>query len=130
MADIGINYDAYTQPSSVGVELSLSFAGATLQASVANIDDFIIRLTPAGNVSEEILSGVAWPIAQLLGATLPPLAKSLVDGVHFDVVTVAPFTHEIAGEAVSITPSNLSLANYNGLLMVQGAVSVSLQTAS
>jgi hypothetical protein len=125
MSDIGLSYDASTQPSSVDVTFGLSFSGTTLRASVKDVEAFIIRLTPSGNVSELILSGIAWPLAQFLGAILPPMASSLIDGITFDVVSISPLKQNIAGHDFTISLGNLGFSNHNGMLMVNGSVNIS-----
>jgi hypothetical protein len=124
MSDIGLSYDATTQPSHLGVRLGLSFSNTTLRATVKDIDNFIVRLTPSGNVSEQILSGVAWPLAQFLGTVLPSMTKSLISGYSFDPMTITPSAVTIEGETLTFTPQNLSLSGYNGMLMVQGSINV------
>ena len=86
MADIGINYDAQVQPSPIRIQLGLSFDNTTLKAKVTWMDPFVIVLKPSGNVAEIIMSGIVYPLAQTLGATLPPLARSLFDGFSLDVL--------------------------------------------
>lgn len=125
MSEIGINYDAVTQPSRVGVRFRLSFDNAKLRATVRDIDSFIIRLTPSGNISEQILSGVAWPLAQMLGALLPQMANQIIGGQSFDVMEITPSTHEVVGDQVTVSPGDLSLSNYRGMLMVQGTLNIS-----
>lgn len=124
MADIGINYDAKVQPSPVRVQLGLSFDNTTLKAKVAGIDPFVIVLKPTGNVAEVIMSGIVYPLAQTLGVTLPPLARSLFDGYSLDVLTIDPSTQTIMGEQITVSPSKMSISNHNGMLMVQSAVDI------
>jgi len=124
MSDIGINYDASTTPSTIGVSFGLSFSNTTLRGTVRDIDNFVINVKPSGNVSEQILSGVAWPIAQTLGAVLPSLGKGLISGYSFDFLTISPSTQNIDGEPLTISVSGMSLSNYQGMLLVQGGVQV------
>lgn len=125
MADIGISYSAHTEPGRVGAQFGMQFAGTTLRATIRSVDNFIIVLTPSGNVGEEILSGVAYPIAQTLGLALPSLARGLINGHSFDVTTIGPSTKTIAGENLTISVSDLNVSNFNGMLLVQGGVNVS-----
>lgn len=124
MSDIGISYNATTEPSAVGAKFSLSFSGTTLRAGVAQINNFIISLTPSGNISEAILSGVAWPIAQALGAALPSLARNLIDGYSFSVMSISPSRYTLEGDEITVSPGDLSLSNYGDMLMVQGNLDV------
>ncbi|NEW06831.1 hypothetical protein GK047_12500 [Paenibacillus sp. SYP-B3998] len=124
MSEIGLNYSASTQPSDVGADIGLSFQDTTLVATIEHIDNFIISLTPSGGVSEQIVSGVAWPLAQLLGAVLPPLATSLFAGFHFPLITISPTTQKVDGEELQITPGQLQLVNFNNMLLIQGNVDI------
>ncbi len=124
MADIGLNYTADTRPPQVGVRFGLSFNNTTLRATVRGIDNFVIMLTPSGNIAETIVSGIGWPLAQTIGAILPQLGKDLINGISFDVVTISPTQQQVADEQITIIPSNLSLSNAGGMLMVQGQIEV------
>lgn len=124
MSEIGFSYEAKTQPSKIGAKLKLKFANTTLRGVIEQIEPFVITLTPSGNVSEAILSGVAWPLAQTLGVILPPIAKELINGYRFDLVTISATTQTIEGETLTIKPSQLHLSNHKGMLMVQGAINI------
>lgn len=124
MSEIGLSYDTNTIPSSIGVVFGLSFSSTTLKATVNSIDNFIITLAPSGNISEQILSGVAWPLAQTLGAILPPMAKNLIYGYSFDVVTVSSSSYSVEGEPLTVNPSNLNLSSHNGMLLLQGDLNI------
>ena len=126
MADLGLSYRAWTEPSPIGVNFSLSMSHTILRATIRDIDSFILRLEPSGNVSEEILSGIAWPVAQTMAAAAPSLLKdSLLKGKTFDAFTLSATTLTVEGEHVMVTPGNLSVSNFNGMLMVQGTLNVS-----
>jgi hypothetical protein len=124
MADVGINYSAQTEPGRVNAQVGIQFIGTTLRATIRAVDNFIIKLTPSGNVSEQILSGAAWPIAQTLGVALPPLAHDLIVGYSFDITTISPMTQSVEGETVTIAISNLNVSNFNGMLLLRGKVGV------
>lgn len=125
MPDIGINYSAETQPARVNAQLGIQFIGTTLRATIRSMENFIIKLTPSGNVPEQILSGAAYPIAQTLGVALPPLASGLIVGQAFDITTISPMNQNIEGETVTIAMSDLHVSNFNGMLLLKGKVGVS-----
>jgi hypothetical protein len=124
MADIGISYSAQTSPSRVNAQLGIQFVGATLRVTIRNADNFAIKLTPSGNISEQILSGAAWPIAQTLGVALPPLAHNLIVGHSFDITTIDPMHQTVEGETVTVAVSDLHVSNFNGMLLIKGKVGV------
>ena len=124
MSDVGINYDATVKPSPVRTRLSLGFSNTTLQARVASIDPFIMELKPSGNIVEEVVSTVAYPLAQSLGVILPLSARSLIEGFTLDVLTIEPSTQTIMGEQVTVGPGNIRISNNNGMLMVLAQVKI------
>lgn len=125
MSDIGISYKATVTPSNLGVKFGLGFSGATLRATVKSTDTFTLLLQPTGNISEEILSTVAYPTAQTLTFMLTPLIDSLIKGTTFDVLTVLPSSVNIMGEQVTVAPvGDLQMSTQNGMLMVTGSLKV------
>ncbi len=125
MSEIGLDYDGDTSPSRVDARIRLSFAGTKLRGTLERVDDFIVTLRPTGNVSEAIMSGIAYPLAQTMGAILPPLIKQAFYGYSFDVMTVSASSETVEGERITVTPSNISLSNHNDMLMVRGSIQVS-----
>jgi putative lipoic acid-binding regulatory protein len=64
-----------------------------------------VLLVPAGNVGETILSGIAFPMANLLGQILPGEMKKAMTGHVVEVLTVAAQTITLpGGERVTFTP--------------------------
>lgn len=124
MAEFDLDYKATPEPDPLTGTVGVTLENTTVKATIMSVDDFIIRLTPSGNVSGKILSGVAYPLAELLAVSLPTLTTSLIDGVSFDLFTIEPITQNVQGEQITITPANLSLATYNGMLLVQGSISI------
>jgi len=124
MSDIGISYSATTQPNPLGVRFGLSFDNTTLNAVVQDVDPLIVTLVPSGNVGEQILSGVAWPLAQTLGLILPTTIKGLFTGFSFPVLSVSPAQETVLGETLTVTPSRMSLSSMGDHLMVQASLDV------
>jgi hypothetical protein len=124
MASIGLNYNVHTSPSSVNAYLGFSFSGATLKATINSVDDFIVTLTPTGNVASEILSGIVYPVASLLGVALPPLGKSIIYGYSFDAMTISNGSVNVQGNQVNIAPCNLNMGTYGDMVMITGDVNV------
>lgn len=124
MSEIGISYDAATQPPQVTARVGLRFENTTLVASIQDVDPFIVMLTPSGGISEQIMSGVAWPLAQTLGVILPTTIKGLFTGFSFPFMTVQPAATDLMGETLTVTPSGLSLSSHDGHMMVRGTLDV------
>jgi hypothetical protein len=121
----GLSYKAWSEPSPMGVRLGLSFAQMALRAEIKSIDQVIVRLEPAGDSSERLLSSIAWPLAQTLGVILPPLIKDVFNGFSFDVLNIPPVGQEVLGERVTVTPTDLHLCSFSDRLMVKAAVDIS-----
>ncbi|MGJ4788456.1 hypothetical protein [Leptospira koniambonensis] len=125
MSDIGINYDAKTQPSTINIQSSLAMSGNSVKVTIKNIGSFTLFITPTGNMAEQVVSGIAWPLAQYLSVTVvPPLIKDLIEGKEFEIFTINPSQQSVAGQTITITPDNLNLSNFNGMLLVQGNLKV------
>ncbi len=125
MAEIGISYSAKTNPSEIGIRCDLSFSDKTLQGTVRSLDDFTLTVTPTGNMAEEVVSGVAWPLAQYLSVTvIPPLVRALVEGQSFNLITVDRTKQVLGKETITITPKELAVSNFNGMLLVAGDVDI------
>jgi hypothetical protein len=125
MSEIGLSYKADVIPLPINVFFTLGFSNTTLKATVEQIQDFMIVLTPSGNISEQVLSGVAYPLAQMLGLTLPQLTKNFINGYSYDAFTISASTYEIGSESITITPSELNLSDYDDMLLVQGQLQMS-----
>jgi hypothetical protein len=125
MADIGISYDATVSPDPVDVQLVLECTGTTLRAVVDDVAPFSVLLTPTGNVVESIVSGVAWPLAQSIGAILPQLGHSLLAGLSIDLTTLPPALQTVGGETVMLTPTDVRLDVHDDMLAVTANLTVS-----
>lgn len=125
MSDIGISYDARTEPGTIGLTAVLDVNGNDVRARIVDISNFVCVLTPTGNISEQILSGVAWPIAQTLGATLPQLAKEIVGRFGpIGIASISPLNVPIGGEIIGIVPSGTTLSNWGGMLKIASSVEI------
>jgi hypothetical protein len=124
MSDIGISYSASTQPPQITARVGLRFENTTLVASIRDVDPFIVTLTPSGGVSEQILSGVAWPLAQTLGVILPTTIKGLFNGYSFPFMDVAPASANVLGETLTVSPTGMNLTGWNGQMLVSGTLDV------
>lgn len=124
MADIGLNYGAQPEPSQLPIHFNLGFSGTTLTATVAGVPAFIVKLTPQGNISQTILSGAVWPVAQTISVALPPLLAPMVSGFSFDVLSISGTTQNVAGQPLNLVPSNLNLGASGAMTLITGTLSV------
>jgi hypothetical protein len=125
MSEIGISYEAGTQPNPIGFDVVIGLSGTDVKATISNVQPFIAVLKPTGNVAEVIMSGAAWPLAQTMGVAVPPLATQLVRQLPpITVTSISPFTQTVEGETLTITPRNLKVGEWNGMMMVSGDIAV------
>lgn len=129
MSDIGISYSAQTAPSPLGAKVAMSLSGAgngvTVHATVRSVDPCVVTLTPSGSVDQQILSGIAWPLAQTMGLVLPPIIMgAIMTNYTFNGPTITTPSVSILGEQVSLQLTNPNLTTFDGMLMVQGQLGV------
>ncbi|GHF52951.1 hypothetical protein GCM10010218_38010 [Streptomyces mashuensis] len=122
MGTIGIRYEATVRPSPLPVTLGVSLDGSSVRGRVEDVGDFTVLLTPSGDkVPEEILSAIAYPVAQTLGVLLPPLAHQLIDGHTFTLATVPEVTHDLGGEKVTVSLDDLELTQHDGMVRLSAS---------
>ncbi|MFI2415175.1 hypothetical protein [Streptomyces sp. NPDC018947] len=117
MADIGISYDASVTPAPLRVRVRLSLSDTTVRATLEDVPGFVAVLRPVGNVGEQILSGIAWPVAQTLGVLLPQVGHRLLAGQSFDLLPLpAPPPLHVNGRRLTPVLDNPSLSARDGML--------------
>lgn len=124
MADtsVGLSYDTAT--TSVDLGFGLAIQGTALRATIQGIGNPNIVLRPSGNVAEQIVSGVAWPLAQTMASVFSALCGRIFAGQSFEVFSVGDVQTQVQGHTVTVRPSNLHLSAYGDMTMVQGNVDV------
>ncbi|MGJ4748004.1 hypothetical protein ACQV5M_16720 [Leptospira sp. SA-E8] len=125
MSLVNLSYEANTVPSAVDLECELFISNNVLQAAIRKIQNFRLSVHPTGNFAEEIVSGVAWPLAEFLAETVfPSLVQNLVLGFGFNLITIDPVVYTVENEKISIEPKDLKLSNFNGMLMLDGSIDI------
>ncbi|MCP4217039.1 MAG: hypothetical protein GY765_20495 [bacterium] len=122
---IGVNYNVSTSPSQIGANVKVSISNTTLKAKLQDVGNFGFNITPTGNVAEEIISGVAWPIANIVAASLKGYVIDAIIGTSMDLTTIPSIPVTVEGTTITIQPANMGLSNYNGMLMITGDVNLS-----
>jgi hypothetical protein len=117
---IGLNYKASVQPTPRAV-FSIATDGNKVQITFKSINTGRILLEPMGNVAEQIAGWVLAGIANAINASFSIVLTTFVKKISFPSV-VPPFSWE--GFKVTITPSNLTLSNQNGMLAIGGTLTV------
>lgn len=119
---VGLSYD--TSTTSVDVRFGLSIDGTVLRATIESTGNPDIVLRPSGNVAEQIVSGVAWPLAQTMASVFSALSGTIFSGFSFGVFSVGATRTAIQGHPITVTPGSLQLTRYGDMAMVQGDIDV------
>ncbi len=128
MSDIGVSYDVHLMPSTPTVPLRLSTRGTQLRVSVIDVPTVTIALTPnySGNVLTGIISTFATPVMNAVTLTMSAAVTSIIqEGPTFDVAKIESQSLTVEGVQITLTPSNLNLSNYNGMLKISGSLDIS-----
>lgn len=127
MSDISVSYDISYSPNPIGASLDLSINGNTAKVSINHVPALAVTATPhySANIGADILSTIGTPLVNAVTLCLGGAATSLLQGKTFDVYTLSSYTLSIANASVRLTPANLQLSNYNGMLMVTGDLTLS-----
>ena len=123
-----INYDIEFKPSEPSAQLSLDSVSAqslVIKLDSVGLDDVILK--PAGNVGEQILSGIVWPVAQLLTEIMKGKIKDEIQGTTKEIKFGSPpgYSFSVEGVVVKVEPENLNVVAYDDMLMATGTVKVS-----
>ena len=114
---IGIGYDVH--PSVIPARVKISANNKTLHAQIQDIGNFGFTIVPNGDgIGGDILSAVAWPIANLVAPILKDKAVDAINGAGFDVMQVPDIPIHVMGATVTIQLSRMNLANYDGMLLI------------
>lgn len=122
-----INYDIDIRPPEPDARLSLDSASATslvVKLDSVGIDDVILK--PAGNVGEQILSGIVWPVAQIITEIMKRKIKDEIQGQTKEIKFGSPpgYSFSVEGVVVKVEAETLSLAAHGDMLMATGSVKV------
>ena len=123
-----INYDIEFKPSEPSAQLSLDSASTqslVIKLDSVGLDDVILK--PAGNVGEQILSGIVWPVAQLLTEIMKGKIKDEIQGTTKEIKFGSPpgYSFSVEGVVVTVEPEKLNVEKYDDMLMATGTVKVS-----
>ena len=122
---MGVNYSLSTNPGTVTANIQASISnGRTVVATTRNISGFTIILTPSGSVIEAVLSAITWPITQALVAAFSPSINGALHGISFSIWNIPDIPFNLEGVNLTITPRNLSLGSYNGMMSIVGIASI------
>ncbi|WP_372394268.1 hypothetical protein ABMY26_04315 [Azospirillum sp. HJ39] len=120
-----IGYDASISPSPVPLSIQISASGSNVLATVSPPPPVSIGLTPTGDISSIILSGIAWPLASVIVNLLQPLADQLlVANNPYAVVTIPQTTQSINGVPVTITVNVVTVEMFGQMLKVGGTLTL------
>lgn len=119
---VGLSYDTAT--TSVDARFGLALQGTALRATIQDVGTPHIMLRPSGNVAEQIVSGVAWPLAQTMASVFAALCGTIFSGQTFEVFSVGAVQTQVHGQTVTVRPADLRLGAYGDMAMVEGRIDV------
>ncbi|MFN3945404.1 MAG: hypothetical protein ACK4K7_10785 [Allosphingosinicella sp.] len=100
-----ISYDVSFKPSPATIGISVTVVEDALTATVTNVPDIGLSLTPSGNFVQKIISAVLIPIAELIVAAVNPKPRDMLQGKTMNLGKIPP----IPVDNVTITASGLAL---------------------
>ena len=123
-----INYDIEFKPSEPSAQLSLDSASAqtlVIKLDSIGLDDVLLK--PAGNVGEQILSGIVWPVAQILTEIMKGKIKDEIQGTTKEITfgSTPGYSFSVEGVVVKVEAESLAVEAYDDMLMATGAAKVS-----
>jgi hypothetical protein len=123
MSDVDVSFNLSYSPNPVGVTLALGISGSTVAVTLGGVPPLLVNAIPnfSGNVVSGLVSVLATPLANAVTMSLGPFVGNILNGRTFNVITVNPYSFNAGGVSGVLTPSNLSLSNFNGLLKIGGS---------
>lgn len=120
--DFHVEYRASANNGPSGTITLSTQGGNQIVASVSHLNDFIILLTPTGDVEAKILSAITYPVTEAALAAFSPQITKALEGTSFVVWTVPSIPIQQLG--LTLEPANLVLGTFNSLMSVTGSVNV------
>lgn len=126
MADIGVSYNIGYTPNPVTVNADLSIRGTQARVSLRNVPRVLVTATPrfTKNVVSSAISVIATPLANAITASLGFFAGDVLNNKSFDVFKIDPIEMDVEGIDITLTPSGLSMGQFNNMLMITGDLKV------
>lgn len=122
------NYEVSLSPSEPSIQISVNQISATeITVQLDSVGDFKMTLKPSGNITQEALSAIVWPVAQLIALAIPGKVRDGLEGQTFSQSFANPLGYQflVNGVEIQVQPQTLTFSNYNGMLMATGSVTVS-----
>ncbi len=121
---MGWNYNVESEPEQVSAEVRPQLTAqdhqVDVQLVVERINPFVLRVTPEPNdIEQDILTVVAWPLAQSIGVVLPPVAAGLVAGRVIELFTLPMHPQRVVDVEVTAILDNPKVGHWNRMLMVE-----------
>ena len=127
MSDIGVSYDLHYSPNPVGVDLKMSLSGTAMKVTLSGVPALAVTATPhySGNVLNDALSSVGTLVVNAITLSAGAFAGQIMNGQSFKVGDVPTIPFNVQGVSGTLTPSNLTLSNFNGQLKIGGDFTLS-----
>ncbi|AYL96149.1 hypothetical protein [Mucilaginibacter celer] len=127
MATVNVNFDLSHQPNPITLNLQVQLNRGTLTIVPVDIPRVVVIAIPrySGGVLDKILSTILAPIANIIAGSLGMFASDIFRDKSFDVFHVPNMSFNAPGMTITLKPANLSLGDFNGMLMIGGDIEIS-----
>ncbi len=121
-----LSYSAHTNPDRVGAAAELQIRGNSLVVVTGEVDAFTCDLHAEGGGLTGVFSMAAQPLATAIIDLLAQHTSQIVKTIGpFPVTSISPFTQTVAGESLTVAPTNLNMTLIGGALAVISDVQIS-----
>jgi hypothetical protein len=120
---IGVNYTGSTNPGVVNIPLKLFGNGSQLAAEIVSMPSFSITLTPHGGVGSKIISGLLWPLAEIMGNIIYPILKDMLNGIKFNLLDLGS-EQKILGKDFHLSLEDVNICDRQDVLVFDASVGI------
>jgi hypothetical protein len=119
----GVNYTLYAKPNPHGV-ISLRIDGRSVSARTAQLDVFVLLITPDGSPIEWLLSALTTPLLQAVVAAFSPVISQAFNGISFPVMDLPDVPIDLGGVRLTVTPTDGHFGSFAGLTTIEGQATI------
>lgn len=122
---IGLGYMAKVVPKAQAL-CTIEPRGTDLHIVTQSVTPFEVVVKPTGHVPSKVAGWMLEGIAQGIAASLSPMISTFLGGIDVASISVPTYEESIAGHAITMTPSDLSVSSTLGDIALSGSLDVSV----
>ncbi|WP_424101147.1 hypothetical protein [Moorena producens] len=121
-----VNYDVSYSPNPLVINTKITSENNTIKVKIDDVPNLSVTLTPkvSGNPVNDILTAVG-SLGNLFQEEISKKIVSEAKGISADIYTISDISIDPEGIQLKLSPSNVTIENDNGLLMVSGDIDIS-----